>query len=203
MGELDLLEREIVRKSWNKIAPQYDSHRNKRKMDKELKQFVEYLPEHATVLDAGSGSGEPVSRFLVNKGFEVVGVDLSDTMLKMARKNVPEAQFHKMDLLNLDFKKESFDGIISVFTLFHIPKKEHFSVFSLFHELLKKGGILLINTGTHESEGYSQFFGSPMFWSNHAPEKTLDLVQKAGFSILYEDILTRGGEIQYWIFAQK
>ncbi|MGV9206423.1 MAG: class I SAM-dependent methyltransferase, partial [Promethearchaeia archaeon] len=171
--------------------------------DLELEKLVNYLPKHGKVLDAGSGSGEPVSKYLVDAGLEVIGVDLSDTMLKMARKNVPEATFLKQDLLNLEFDEESFDGIISVFTLFHIPKKDHFSVFLKFYGLLKSGGILLINTGTHDSEGFSQFFGVPMFWSNYAPEKTLSFVKDAGFSIIFEDVLARGGEIQYWIFARK
>ena len=62
---------------------------------------------------------------------------------------------------------------------------------------------MLINTGVSESEGTSRFFGVPMFWSNFSPKITLDLVKKAGFSIISEEILQKGGEYQYWIYGKK
>ena len=42
-----------------------------------------------------------------------------------------------------------------------------------------------------------------LFGSNFSPKNTLDLVKKAGFSIISEDIVERGGEYQYWIYAKK
>ena len=195
--------KEIVVKGWNTIAREYDRYRDKHKIDGELQQFVDLLPEGARVLDAGSGSGVPASQYLTNAGLKVTGVDLSDTMLEMARENVPDATFLKKDILELDFPNESFEGILSLFTLFHIPRKKHPEVVKRFYELLNKEGILLINTGIRESEGISNFFGMPMFWSNLAPQKTLEAVKKAGFSVLFEGVLQRGGELQYWVLASK
>jgi hypothetical protein len=31
----------------------------------------------------------------------------------------------------------------------------------------------------------------------------LEIVKSVGFSILFEGVLVRGGEFQYWIFAKK
>ncbi|TFF98953.1 MAG: class I SAM-dependent methyltransferase, partial [Promethearchaeota archaeon] len=104
---------------------------------------------------------------------------------------------------DLEFPPNTFDGLISVYTLFHIPRKDHSQIIQNFYEVLKPGGILLINSGVSESEGMSTFFGVPMFWSNYTPDKLLQLVKKTGFSILFEDVLQRGGEYQYWIFARK
>ena len=42
-----------------------------------------------------------------------------------------------------------------------------------------------------------------MFWSNYPPEKTLSLVKEAGFKILFDEVLDRGDELQYWVFARK
>lgn len=196
-------EKEIVVQSWNKIAPQYDMYRDKHKIDQELQKFADLLPKGGKVLDAGSGSGEPASKFLADAGFVVTGIDLSETMLEMARRNVPNAKFLKMDITAPTFEEETFDGILSLFALFHIPRIEHDSVFKTFYHLLKPGGILMVNTGVSGSEGFSNFFGSPMFWSNWDPKKTLSLVIKEGFSIIFEGALRRGGEIQYWVFAKK
>ena len=109
----------------------------------------------------------------------------------------------KMDIHQIPFEENTFDAIVSVYALFHVPKKNHIEIFKKFFEILNPGGILMINTGIRESEGISNFFGVPMLWSNHNPKTTLELVRKAGFSIIFECILERGGEYQYWIYGKK
>jgi len=193
----------LVEQGYNKIAKDYYNHRDLNKFDHELEQFVSLLSDNAHILDVGCGAGIPTAKFLVKRGLKVSGIDLSDTMLNLARQNVPSAEFLKMDMNELEFEENVFDGIVSVYTLFHVPKKDHLKIFRKFFKILKPEGILLINTGILESEGISNFFGVPMFWSNFSPKNTLDLVKKAGFSIISEEILERGGEYQYWIYAKK
>ena len=193
----------LVEQGYNKIAEDYYSHRNLSKFNSELEEFASLLPENARVLDLGCGAGIPTAKFLTEKGIEVTGIDLSEKMLSLARENVPNADFIKMDITELKFNEETFDGIISVYALFHIPREKHLAIFKNAFKILKKGGMLMINIGIHESEGTSRFFGVPMFWSNFSPETTLDLAKKAGFSILTEAVLERGGENQYWIFGKK
>jgi SAM-dependent methyltransferase len=98
---------------------------------------------------------------------------------------------------------ESFDGIISVYTLWHIPRVNHPDIIQNFHRMLTQDGVLVLNTGVYESEGMSNFFGEPMLWSTNNPEKTLSVVKNLGFEIIYEGVLKLGGERQYWIFARK
>ncbi len=193
----------LVEQGYNRIAEDYYSHRNLSKFNNELEEFASLLPKNAHTLDVGCGAGIPTAKFLTERGIKVTGIDLSDKMLNLARDNVPSAKFVKMDMLKLEFNENTFDGIISVFALFHVPKENHFDVFKKFFEILKPGGILMINSGVSESEGTSRFFGVPMFWSNFSPKTTLDLVKKAGFSIISEAVLERGGEYQYWIFGKK
>jgi ubiquinone/menaquinone biosynthesis C-methylase UbiE len=166
----------LVEAGYNKIAVNYYSHRNLIKFNSELEKFESYLPKNAHILDVGCGAGIPTAKFLVERRIKVTGIDLSDTMLNLARDNVPNAEFIKMDMNELKFEENTFDGIISVFALFHVPKEKHSSIFKQFFNIIKPGGILLINTGISESEGRSNFFGVPMFWSNYSPTRTLDLV---------------------------
>jgi ubiquinone/menaquinone biosynthesis C-methylase UbiE len=155
------------------------------------------------VLDVGCGAGIPTAKYVVQRNLDVTGIDISDVMINMAKENVPNANFIKMDMNDLKFNENTFGGIISVYALFHVPKKNHPAIFKQFYNILKPGGILLINTGVSESEGISDFFGAPMFWSNYDPQITLHLVKEAGFSIIFEGVLVRGGEFQYWIFGKK
>ncbi|MFX0023341.1 MAG: class I SAM-dependent methyltransferase [Candidatus Hermodarchaeota archaeon] len=193
----------LVEEGYNKIAEDYYNHRDLNKFNNELEEFVSLLPEKAHILDVGCGAGIPTAKFLTKRGIKVTGIDLSDKMLNLAQVNVPKAEFIKMDMNELKFKQNTFDGIVSVYTLFHVPKKNHREIFKKFFEVLKPGGILLINTGISESEGQSYFFGVPMFWSNFSPKTTLELVKQVGFSIIFEGVLERGGEYQYWIFGKK
>ena len=55
-------------------------------------RILEGLPEGARVLDLGCGTGEPVAKYIFERGFAVTGVDESEQMLKFARQTVPEAE---------------------------------------------------------------------------------------------------------------
>ncbi len=193
----------IVEESYDKMGERYHNSRNNEKFNSELKKFSSLLPNSAEVLDAGCGVGRPTSEFLVNKGFNVTGVDISKKMVELAKVNVPSATFYQKNILTLDFPDNAFDGIICVYTLWHIPREEHSKIFDNFHRMLKQNGILVINTGIYESEGISRFFGERMLWSTNDPKKTLSSVQELGLEIIFEGILALGGEQQYWIFARK
>ncbi len=195
--------KKLVQSSYDKIGHMYDEHRDIHKIDKELQMFLEVLPENAYVLDAGSGAGRPTSDFLTKNGINVMGIDISEKMINLAKVNVPKAEFQQGDMKDLKFPPETFDGVISLFSLFHVPREKHEQVLRGFQKILKKGGTLLINTGTTAHEGITRFFGEPMFWSNYDPKITLRIVKMLGFQIIMEGKLFRGGEVQYWIFAKK
>jgi ubiquinone/menaquinone biosynthesis C-methylase UbiE len=192
-----------VEKSYDKMGERYHRFRNNEKFNQQLEQFSELLQQSSQVLDAGCGVGKPASEFLSKRGFNVTGVDISKKMIDLAKENVPDARFHQKNILTLDFPDESFDGIICVYTLWHIPKANHKAIIQNFHRMLKDGGILVLNTGVYESEGMSDFFGEPMFWSTNDPKKTLAAVKELGYEVISEGILKLGGERQYWIFAKK
>ena len=192
-----------VEESYDKMGETYHNFRNNEKFNSQLEKFADLLPISGQVLDAGCGVGKPVSQVLVKKGFIVTGVDISSKMVNLAKENVPEATFLQKNILELDFADNSFDGIICVYTLWHIPRVNHSRIITSFHRMLREEGILVLNTGVHESEGMSQFFGEPMLWSTNHPTKTLMYVRESGFDIIFEGVMKLGGEKQYWIFARK
>lgn len=73
-------------------------------------------------LDAGCGSGETSHRLSL-RGGEITGLDISDFFLKRARVKYPEVRFVKADLDGqLPFADGSFDGIISINTVYLLKK---------------------------------------------------------------------------------
>jgi len=98
---------------------------------------VSLLPRNAKVLDVGCGAGVPFIKFLVEYGCSVTGVDFSGSMLRLARRNVPEANLVKLDVTRLGLKANSFDGVTSSFCIIHIPREKHSSLFQSLHGVLK------------------------------------------------------------------
>jgi len=194
---------QIVRKGYDEIAGEYHAGRSRFDHRKELREFVGLLPMKARVLDVGCGAGVPVARFLVECGFEVVGIDFSENMLRLGRKNVPEAKFVKKDMTKLDFPADSFDGVIAFYSIIHVPREKHSSLSDSFRRILKPEGIMLVCLGPDEWEATDEYLGTTMFWSQYSPEKSLQLVKDAGFQTISDQIRVRGGEKHYWILARN
>jgi predicted TPR repeat methyltransferase len=81
--------------------------------------FARYMPSDSRVLDAGAGTGL-TGVALRELGFsDIVGIDLSEAMLEVARARGVHRELRQMDLVErLDFEPDSFDGAIAsgVFT---------------------------------------------------------------------------------------
>lgn len=62
---------------------------------------------------------------------------------------------------------------------------------------------MLLCLGADEWKAKEEYKGVPMFWSQYDPSKSLQLVKEAGFGIIWDRVLTRGGETHYWVLARK
>ena len=194
---------EIVRKGYDKIAKEYLADRHIFDNKRELEEFVSLLPRKAKVLDVGCGAAVPFIKFLVEHGFSVTGVDFSESQLKLARKNVPEANLIKQDVTRLGFKANSLDGLTSSYCIIHIPREKHSSLFQSFHRILKPKGVMLISIGSSEWEGTEEYYGVNMFWSHYSPEKSLQIIHNVGFQTIWDRFNESGGEKNYWILARN
>ncbi|MDO8600839.1 MAG: class I SAM-dependent methyltransferase [bacterium] len=130
-------------------------HEKLRKSDKKidsevLTRLFKFLPRNLSgqvMLDAGCGSGI-FSELLLKRGAKkAVCVDVSDAMLKFARKRKKAASLRGMDIRKKDFTKtgfpdKTFDLIIAIYSLPYVVDVK--KVFKEFSRLLKIGGLLFI-----------------------------------------------------------
>jgi ubiquinone/menaquinone biosynthesis C-methylase UbiE len=197
----------IVQEGYNKIGHCYQDTRIRVTNIKEINKLVDLLPQKGRILDAGCGAGLPAAKFLIENGFDVIGIDFSDEMLKLARTNVPKADFIEMNITDLDFPDNYFDGLISLYVIIHIPREKHKEIFQQFYRILKPGGILLVTMGSEELEEIGEFLGERMFWSHFNPERSKGIIKDCGYSVI-EDWFTShdwfsDDETHYWILGKK
>ena len=110
-----------------------------------FEDWVARLPPGGRVLDVGCGHGAPVVATLLERGFQVTGIDVSDGMLARARAAYPEAAFRN-GLPTEMTEQETYDGICSFFALLHTDPIELRVALMHLQRALKPGGYLLIGS---------------------------------------------------------
>lgn len=117
----------------------------------DLEPFADALPKGGSVLDAGCAGGRD-AKYFAKRGFAVTGVDLAETFVEEARKNVPGGVFLKADVMNLPFPPESFDAVWANAVLVHLSKDELLPAFESFARVAKKGARLFLRMKAENPE---------------------------------------------------
>ena len=97
------------------------------------------------VVDLGCGPAQ-VSRFLIERGRSVVGIDFAIGMLTEAGRLVPGAAFVAADLLELPLRDGSCAAVIASYSLHHLPKERLPAALAGIHAALAPGGVIVVIT---------------------------------------------------------
>lgn len=108
-----------------------------------------YRGKAVKILDVGCGNGYITSR-LAELGHSVVGIDVSQDGIDIARSTYPHIQFYACSLYESKYK-ELVDGfldcVISIEVMEHLYYPR--SLFRMSYQLLKPGGYLIVSTPYH------------------------------------------------------
>jgi len=173
-------------------------------------KFDAIFDDGSELLELGCGNDLPFTKQLANR-HGVIGVDVSAEQIRRAKANVPSASFINADMTSVELPQESFDGVLALYSIIHVPRERHAQLFASIHSWLKPGGIFTSSHGSSDSEEWvdPNWFGASMYWSHFAPEVTQRLVRDAGFEIESADIeeLINPGdgdtERHLWLVARK
>lgn len=161
------------------------------------------------LLDLGCGAGETFAQFFIDRGWSVVGVDFSKRMLELAAKYVPKMETIQADMCEIEFEADQFDAITAIYSLFHVPRKDHVDLFNKFYRWLCPQGKALFTyatkeyTGSEEFDGYKEFMGQRLYYSHTSPAKLYAILEEIGFRIEARDYRAIGGEIFLWVTVSK
>jgi len=178
-------------------------------LDKKLYDlFFERVVNKGIVLEIGCGPGE-IANYLKMKGIDVIGLDISDKMIEIAKQLNPFIDFRVGDVFDLKFKDNSVAGIVAPYLIVNFRLSDIPKAFSEIYRVLNDSGQLLISfhSGQQELE-LDDFFvkGNTIPYTYFDSDKIKDKLVDSGFKIIeYIHRMPYEGEVtkRTYIFAEK
>ncbi len=158
---------EKTMESYNEIAESYcqktseggDRELQERIIDKTVKMVRSRTkgeaPGKPRMIDLGCGDGRDTS-YLKNKGMDVVGIDLSISMIQLARRKYPDCSFIHGDMRDTVFPDDTFHGAWASASIINLPKSELSSLESEVFRILDRNGIFTFSFKKGQGEGFEE-----------------------------------------------
>ncbi|WP_399880728.1 class I SAM-dependent methyltransferase [Streptomyces sp. BBFR51] len=196
--------KDLVRRGYDALSVRYDeAYDSDAKYRGWMESLAARLAAGSRVLDLGCGSGVPVVRDLAAAGHHVTGVDISATQIRRARQRVPRADFIRADATSVEFPAASFDAVVSLYALIHIPLEEQPALLTKIASWLRPGGWFLCSTGQHAWSGVDEDWlggGVAMWWSHADAATNRGWIGAAGLTVEQEEFVPEGdaGHALFW-----
>lgn len=171
-----------------------------------LEELAARLPSGGRVLDLGCGNGVKTARLA--DSFDLVAVDISEGQLGLARTRLPRATLLSGDFSALDFAANTFDAVTALYSIMHVPRKEHSALFGRIARWLKPGGLFLASLSHVGGDDWTgEWLGVEMFFSGFDAETNRRLVREAGFEPILDELIwmrePQGDVAFLWVLARK
>ena len=183
-------------REYDQIAEWYTSTRSPMIGLPEVAAFAEALPVGAKVLDLGCGDGVPISRFLVEEGFEVVGLDSSAEMVRRFRANLPGVRVHLGRAQDARVPLGSLDAVVAWGVVFHLADADQAAVLARASEWLRPGGTLLFTSGDTAGARDGTMDGVAFRYVSLDSEGYGRILERAGMHLV-RDYVGSGGNHTY------
>ena len=174
------------------------------------------VPAGARILDLGCGPGH-VTAYLRDRGGDAVGVDLSGSMIQIAREDHPGIRFETQSMTALDVPDDAVGAAVLLFSLTHLSPADRDAALAEVHRVLRPGGVALVSFHIRSEEveagetwHLTSWFGKSVDLDGHYldPEVVMAELLRVGFDV--GSVTTRmphpGIEVQTeraYLLAQK
>lgn len=182
---------EIVEKGYKKVAKWY--REQKTPDQNKISLFLNFLKNETNneILELGCGSGYPIGEEIIKFGKKMyTGIDLSKEQIELAKSQYPEASEHFIQAEMLDYcekaSSDHYSGIISLFSIRHLPRVMHAMLYSEIYRILKPEGLLLIDCTEKPHDGTDLWSNNNevMYWSGFSKEWTMQTLTDLGFDLM-------------------
>lgn len=188
---MESLERinQLTQAAYNKAAETYDElfsdELEKKEFDRKfLDEYISYFNSGSLICSAGCGPCGHVENYFFQKGLNVIGIDISEKCIEIAKRHYPDIQFEAGDFTKLKYRDSSFDGLISYYSIIDTPRFYLDKVLNEFNRVLKRNGLLLLVAKEGETEGFEEeLLGikSEIYFSLFTEKEISSTLEKSGF----------------------
>ncbi len=199
----------LVRRGYDRVREAYrgDDYANEGSVyQRVLDPVLPELSPDDRLLDLGCGCGVPVTKILAQR-CRVTGVDLSEVQLGRARRLEPRANFIQADMCRLQFRYESFRGVVAFYSLIHVPVAGQLDLLQRIWGWLIPSGFLLATVGHQRWVGREDDWcgvqGAAMYWSHEDRETNRRWFEEAGFELEREEFMPEGNGGHTLLLARK
>lgn len=147
-----------------------------------MDRFTALLQPGAAVLDVGCGSGQPIAKYLIERGYDVVGMDSSPALIEKCRARFPGNQWIVADMRKLALPR-TFDAIIAWDSLFHLSHEHQRAMFPIFERHANPGALLLFTTGSDHGVAIGSYQGEPLYHASLSTDEYRMLLVSHGFGV--------------------
>jgi SAM-dependent methyltransferase len=186
-------------------AQRFDRARMRSLMERPyLDMAASLVPAPGTLLDVGCGSGEPLARFFIERGYDVTGLDVVEPMLEICRARFPQMRWLLADMRRMDLGAR-FDIVMAWDSYFHLPPSDQRRMFGTFRTHTAPGGILMFTTGLTEGEAIGgDLFGDQLYHASLDAAEYARLLDDHGYEIvLHRPEDPQCGAHTVWVARQR
>lgn len=175
-----------------------------------VEKFLLYVNKGDRILDAGCGPGIK-SGFFTDRGFQAHGVDFSERMIEIAKREFPKAEFSVLDLNEAEKLEGEYDAIFLQAVLLHFPKSRAPEILKKLSDKLKLGGYIHVSVKEiRENQPEEQMrvendygYEYERFFSYYTTEEIESYLRNLGFEIVHTDTTTWGQTNWIQVIARK
>lgn len=143
--------------------------------------------------------GEPVARYLMDRGAHVTGLDSAPSLIALCRARFPEHRWEVGDMRAMALGAR-FDGILAWHSFFHLHPDDQRPMFVRFAAHAAPGAALMFTSGPGHGEAIGRWQGEPLYHGSLAPEKYRALLDENGFEVAdYRARDPECGEATVWL----
>ncbi|ADG94361.1 Methyltransferase type 11 [Arcobacter nitrofigilis DSM 7299] len=193
---------EELGKKYSKISKIYrDETKDSKYGIVQIQRAISYSEKKGIALDVGCGAGGRIINELTSNNINVHGIDISTSMIELARKAHPNCTFEIADIC--EYKTdEKFELIVAWDSIFHIPLNRHKKVLASLAKMLKPKGILIYTFGDDKGEHTDIWHDDTFYYSSIGINENLSTLINSDLIIKHIE-LDQYPQNHVYIIAQK
>lgn len=190
-----------VRTAYDTVATDYAAaicdELDGKPLDRALLGAVAEMARGGPVADIGCGPGH-VAGYLASLGADVTGLDLSASMIEIARRRHSDVEFSVESMTALERPEDSLAAAVLMYSIIHLPPADRDRAIAEVRRVLRPGGIVLLSFHIRSDEFAAGEVNHVTTWFGHSvdvegyflePDVVLDDLGRHGLDIV--SIMTR------------